>query len=404
MEPKLSGAKVQIGIQPWMADPAAEAVMDALDRAQAGGARFVGGAVRNTLMGKAADDVDIATVLTPPAVIKALSAAGLKSVPTGVEYGTVTAISGGRPFEVTTLRRDVETDGRRAVVAYTHDWAQDAQRRDFRFNALYADRTGAVFDPVGGGVEDAMLGRVVFVGDAAMRLAEDNLRILRFFRFHAWYGRGDPDVVGLAACTAARGKIGSLSAERVGKEMLKLFAAPDPRATVALMIESGVMAEIFAGRLDVQRFESLVQIDADPVLRLAALLADPSSAADASARLRLSNAQRDRLCAAVEEDETIGLAMSAPEGRAAIYRLGRQAFCDRLLLSAARTGASAGALLSGLEGWSAPELPVTGKDVIAAGFAAGPDVGEALRRAEAAWIESDFTLDKESLVARLHGN
>jgi poly(A) polymerase len=182
-----------IGAAPWMALPETKAVIAALEaRGGPGCARFVGGCVRNTLMGKPIDDIDIATTLTPDEVIEALGAAGLRSIPTGVDHGTVTALSGGRPYEITTLRRDVSTDGRRAVVAFTQDWGEDAQRRDFRFNALYADPRGRLYDPTGEGVNDAREGRVVFVGDPRTRIREDYLRILRFFRFHAWYGRARP--------------------------------------------------------------------------------------------------------------------------------------------------------------------------------------------------------------------
>ena len=216
--------------QPWMTDPATVEVMAAL--AAAGGAdcaRFVGGCVRNTLMARPVTDIDIATTLTPDEVTAALRAAGLKAVPTGAAHGTITAVAQGRPFEITTLRRDVETDGRRAVVAFTDDWAEDAARRDFRLNALYADRRGRIFDPTGSGLADLRAGAIVFVGDAETRIREDALRILRFFRFLAWYGRGEPDAAALAACEALRDLVTGLSAERVAKELLALLAAEDPR-------------------------------------------------------------------------------------------------------------------------------------------------------------------------------
>ena len=207
-----------IGQRPWMTAPETSAVMDALEAA--GGAdcaRYVGGCVRNTLLGKPVSDIDIATRLTPEAVIAALKAAKLKAVPTGVEHGTVTAISGGKPFEITTLRRDVETDGRRAVVAFTDDWGEDARRRDFTLNALYAQRDGTLFDPTGHGVADCRAGRIVFVGEAEERVAEDYLRILRFFRFFAWYGAGPADAAALAACETLKGDLKTLSAERVSE-------------------------------------------------------------------------------------------------------------------------------------------------------------------------------------------
>jgi hypothetical protein len=208
-----------IGVQPWMRAHETTAVLAALEAAGgAGSARFVGGCVRNAIRGEPVADVDIATTLTPERVSKALNDAGLKAVPTGFEHGTITAVVGGKPFEVTTLRRDVETDGRHAVVAFTTDWAEDAARRDFRLNAIYADAAGRLYDPTGEGVADARAGRVVFVGDAGTRIREDALRILRFFRFYAWYGREAPDATGLAACAAMKDLIGGLSAERVAQE------------------------------------------------------------------------------------------------------------------------------------------------------------------------------------------
>ena len=297
-----------IGERPWMTAAETAAVFDALETA--GGAdcaRFVGGCVRNTLIGKPVSDLDIATRLTPEAVTQALKSAGLKAVPTGVEHGTVTAVSGGKPFEITTLRRDVETDGRRAVVAFTDDWAQDARRRDFTLNSLYARRDGTLFDPTGHGVADARAGRIVFVGEPEQRVREDYLRILRFFRFYAWYGAAPADAGALAACEALRGEIATLSAERVSRELLKLLAADDPRDAVALMARTGVLGEVLPAPIDLARFEGLVAIEedqlfeTDPLLRLAALLPDDQVGAAAFAeRLRLSNAERDRLAAALE--------------------------------------------------------------------------------------------------------
>ena len=231
--------------QPWLAAPETRAVIAALEAAGgAGSARFVGGCVRNALIGAPVDDIDIATVLTPEAVVAAVTAAGLKAHPTGLAHGTVTVVSRGVPHEVTTLRRDVSTDGRNATVAFTTDWAEDAGRRDFRLNALYADADGEIFDPTGQGVEDALSGRIVFVGDPEIRIREDYLRILRFFRFHAWYGRGPADAQGLKACAELKDGMTRLSAERVSKELLKLLAAPDPAPAVRLMAETGVLDRV----------------------------------------------------------------------------------------------------------------------------------------------------------------
>ncbi|NEX93163.1 CCA tRNA nucleotidyltransferase [Caulobacter sp. 17J65-9] len=381
-----------------MTAPETRAVLDALEAA--GGpdcARFVGGCVRNTLMGRGADDVDIATVLTPQQVIAALQRAGLRAVPTGVEHGTVTAIADHHPFEITTLRRDVETDGRRAVVAFSTDWAEDAARRDFRLNALYADREGRLHDYAGGGVEDALAGRIVFVGDAETRIREDYLRILRFFRFFAWYGRGEPDAVGLAACAALAKGIDTLSAERISKELLKLLSAPDPRTAVRLMVETGVWTAAVPVEANLARFEAMVSIDPDPELRLSALLPDdPELDASLAENLRMSNAQRDRLVAALPSGPAVNLDMSEPAARAAIYRLGTRTFTDRVKRAWAESpqdSRPAQALLDLAASWNAPRFPLGGADAKAAGVPHGPAVGRLLRQTEDWWVEHDFPED-----------
>jgi len=398
----------------WLDAPGTAAVLDALEAAGGPGcARFVGGCVRNALLGRPVDDLDIATTLKPDAVIAALKAARIKAVPTGVEHGTVTAVSGGKPYEITTLRRDVETDGRRAVVAFTTDWAQDAARRDFTLNALYADRTGALFDPVARGLVDARAGRIVFVGDAETRIREDYLRILRFFRFLAWYGRGEPDADAVAACAALKGGVASLAAERISKELLKLMAADDPRAAVALMAKAGVLEAALPGAGDLARFEALVGIetellfDCDPLLRLAALLPDDADAMRETAlRLRLSNAQRDRLVAMGGGEPPIDPAMSPRAVRRAVYALGARAFIDRARLawaadpSTAATPAWRG-LIAQATSWTPPALAVNGEDAAAAGVPRGPLIGRALREVERWWIEADFPDDRSAAVARL---
>jgi poly(A) polymerase len=378
--------------QPWMTDPRTTAVLDALEAA--GGpdcARFVGGAVRNTLLGAPIDDVDIATRLTPDESIRALAAAKLRCVPTGVEHGTVTAISGGRPFEITTLRRDVETDGRRAVVAFSTDWAEDAARRDFRLNALYADREGVIYDPVGGGVADAREGHIVFVGEAQTRIREDYLRILRFFRFFAWYGRGEPDRAGLAACVALKDGVATLSAERVSKELLKLLAAPQPQASVHLMAETGVLEIVLGGAFNQLRFEAMTAIDPDPELRLSALLIDePAQVAALAERLRLSAAQRERLLDALPPAD---LAMDERTARAAIYRHGAGVFADRIKrawAAAPDQESQARRLLALAAGWTPPRFPLGGGDVMALGVAKGPQIGRLLRAVEDWWVAQDF--------------
>jgi poly(A) polymerase len=401
--------------QPWMVHPGTVAVMDALEAAagaaRVDAARFVGGCVRNALLGQAVVDIDVATPLVPAEVKKALSAAGIAAIPTGEAHGVITAVAHGRTFEIATLRRDVETDGRRAVVAFTEDWAEDAARRDFRLNALYADREGRIFDPTGQGLADARVGAIVFVGEPAARIREDALRILRFFRFQAWYGKGASDAAGLAACADLKDLIGRLSAERVAKELLALLAADDPRPALQAMAGAGVLAEVLPEAAGLQRLEALVGIDAElvsepyPVLRLAALLpADPVAAAAIAARLKLSNADRDRLVEAATDDPDIVSWMSPKAVRQKVWRLGAAAFADKVRLAWAGRGGNAiqwRALLPIAETWPRPALPLTGAEVMAAGVPEGPQVGRVLAEVEAWWVDNDFPTDKLSIIERL---
>lgn len=401
-----------IGQSPWMT-PAAP-VMAALEaKGGEGCARFVGGAVRNALLGEPVDDVDIATTLTPEAVTEALGAAGIRAVPTGIDHGTVTAVLEGKPFEITTLRRDVETDGRRAVVAFTSDWSEDAQRRDFTMNAVYADARGELLDPTGTGVADAKAGRLVFVGDAATRIAEDSLRILRFFRFLAWYGKGAPDAAAVAACEQGKGLMANLAAERVAKELLKLLAAYDPRPAVALMAKTDVLTQLLPSASDLTAFERLVEIEVDqlftndPVLRLATLLPDDQvGAGKAAESLRLSNEQKERLVQAMGKTPRITSWMSPRESRRAVYRIGVATFSDRIKLAWARSERSAAThqwrgLLALAESWTPPAFPLTGEDVINSGVPKGPMVGQVLREVEDWWIDHDFLDDKFSAIEKL---
>ncbi len=402
---------VQLAPQPWMTSEPTRKVMAALTAH--GEARFVGGCVRDALVGRAVADIDIATPLTPDQVTAALTAAGLKAIPTGIEHGTVTAVADGRPYEITTLRRDVETDGRRAVVAFTHDWAEDAARRDFRLNALYLDTEGTLFDPTAEGVADARAGRIVFVGEAETRIREDYLRILRFFRFFAWYGRGEPDAVALKACAELRDGLKSLSGERVSKELLKLLAADDPRPTVRLMASTGVLAVLLPEAEGLRRFEGLVEIETsqlfscDPVMRLAALLPDDRDAVMGSAlRLRLPNAVRDRLLAAVPGEPPLASWMSPREVRRAIYRLGPEPFRDRVLKAWAAADRTAvhpqwRMLYTYPDTWTPPPFPITSDEIKAAGVAEGPLFGRVRREVEDWWIDMDFTDDRMAAIERL---
>ena len=390
----------------WMTAPETLAVMAAL-----GEGRFVGGAVRNALLGVPVVDIDIAVPMPPEEATARLKAKGIKVVETGLEHGTVTAVAGTHAFEVTSLRKDVETDGRHAVVAFTDDWAEDAARRDFTINALYASAEGEIFD-YATGVEDLIAGRVRFMGDARTRIAEDYLRVLRLFRFHAWYGKGDLDSDALRAAAEAKGKLKTLSAERIAKELLKTLAARDPRAALALMARIGVLAQVLPEALETHRFESLVEIElgqfwaADAELRLAAMTPDAATASTMAKRLRLSNAQHDRLVAALGEDPAITSGMSPKAARRAVYVAGPQAFADRVKLAWAASNDTAAAnqwlaLLTIGQSWRAPSLPVTGEDAAALGLARGPKVGEALREVEAWWIDQDFPDDRRTALEQL---
>jgi poly(A) polymerase len=397
-----------------MVHPGARAVFGALEaRGGLDCARFVGGCVRNAVLRRPVSDVDIATQLEPDTVLAALAAAEIRAIPTGYDHGVVTAVAAGRAFEIATLRRDVATDGRRAAVAFTQDWAQDAARRDFRLNALYADRDGRLFDPTGEGLADARAGRVIFVGDPSTRIAEDALRILRFFRFQAWYGRGPPDAAALAACTAERRRLSSLSGERVAKELLTLLAAADPGPVLRVMSEAGVLAAVLPEARNLERCVKLAAVEngllfsEDALLRLAALLADdPAQGRTVAAQLRLSNVERARLVAALDPKPPLVSWMSPRQLRRAVYGMGLQAFCDRVMLHWAASDRPAAAvqwraLLPMAQGWTVPVLPLTGEEVVAAGVPQGPMVGEVLRAVEAWWVDHDFTTDKLSVIEAL---
>ena len=391
-----------------MTAPETVAVMSAL-----GEGRFVGGAVRNALLGVPVVDIDIAVPMPPQEATARLKAKGIKVVETGLEHGTVTAVAGTHAFEVTSLRKDVETDGRRAVVAFTDDWAEDAARRDFTINALYASADGEIFD-YATGVEDLIAGRVRFMGDARTRIAEDYLRVLRLFRFHAWYGKGDLDSEALRAAAEAKGKLKTLSAERIAKELLRLLEAGNPAPVLRVMAATGILSALLPGALQLPRLERLAEIEADSlspregVLRLAALLPDDVKAAHAVAdALKLSNADRVRLEEALG-GEAVGQNISAREARRLLYRLGPARFRDKVMLQWAGAGSQSLAsnlpwrmLLEMAENWQRPRFALTGRDVMAAGVAQGPDVGRILASVEDWWVEGDFAADESALRDRL---
>jgi poly(A) polymerase len=388
----------------WMTAPETVQVMSAL-----GEARFVGGAVRNALLGAQVVDIDIAVPMPPTEALARLRAKGIKVVETGLDHGTVTAIAGPHAFEITSLRRDVETDGRHAKVAFTDDWAEDAARRDFTINALYATANGDIFD-YATGVEDLIAGKVRFMGDAGQRIAEDYLRVLRLFRFHAWYGKGEMDAEGLRAAAQAKDKLKTLSAERVAKELLRLLEAGNPTPVLRVMAATGILSELLPGALQLPRLERLVEIDADnffsrdALLRLAALLPDGEEAAHAAAdRLRLSNADRTRLAQALS-GETIAEHLSAKAARRLLYRIGVARFRDKVLLRWASAPKGSGAwrmLLEMAANWQRPRFPLIGRDVMLAGVPEGPDVGRILAQVEDWWIGGDFAADEGVLRDQL---
>lgn len=375
----------------WRGWPGMDRLLEALD-VREGKVRYVGGAVRDTLLGIAVTDVDCATALPPDQVLLRLEDAGIKAVPTGVAHGTVTAVLDRRPIEVTTLRRDVATYGRHADVEFTDDWREDAARRDFTINALSADPlTGELFDYFDG-LADLAERRVRFIGDPLQRIAEDHLRILRFFRFHARFGSGGPDPDGLAAATARANDLMALSRERIADELLKMLALPDPTPTIALMIERRILAPMLPEIADAAALVQLVRREAslpgtppDAIRRLAALLpADPEAADAVAARLKLSKAQRRRLAAAAEREPSD---VDAP--RALAYRFGAETALDRLLLADADEEAVRRAIYA-VRADPPPRFPLKGGDLIAMGLPPGPVVASTLREIEEQWIAEDF--------------
>ncbi|WP_303829186.1 CCA tRNA nucleotidyltransferase [Asticcacaulis taihuensis] len=383
-----------------MQSPATRAVFAALE-AKGGAAcvRFVGGCVRNLLMGKPVSDLDLSTQLTPDETEAALEAAGIRSVPTGKAFGTITAVVDGAPYEITSLREDVETDGRRAVVKYTTDWAKDALRRDFYLNALYADIDGTVYDPTGEGLADAEAGRVRFIGEAEQRIREDYLRILRFFRFSAGYAR-EIDPGSLAACVALKAGIDGLSGERIQQELLKTLALPQPLMAFNAMQAHGLMPRVVPGwhatGEALPELAAVTGLTDDPEIRLMALI-DSGVGLSAPAlhacqtRLKWSQRLYNRMRDAGRALD--GLAENAPFARL-MYLHGRQATEDAVYLAAAHQGKEPTAVayvMQMLAGLEVPVFPVKGADLIARGLSAGPAVGAALKQLETEWLNHDFS-------------
>ena len=393
---------------PWLTSGPAARVLGLLN-GDGEEARVVGGAVRNTLLKIPTGDIDIATTALPDEVVRRARAAGIKSVPTGIEHGTVTLVVDGHPFEVTTLREDAETFGRKARVAFGRDWVRDAERRDFTINGLSVDADGAVHDHVGG-LADIAKRRERFIGDARQRIAEDYLRILRFFRMHAAYGAGEPDRAGYLACIGGRIGLGNLSAERVRMEMLKLVVAEGALVAVTAMADAGLLLPIFGGVTYRGSFATMISAEAmlglapSPVRRLGALaVAVTEDARRIAARLRLTNAEAKALDSMGHRWWRLA-GMDEATARRRLYRLGEDQYRDRLLLAWARSGGNHGetywrefARLP--QRWSAPKFPLKAADFIARGIAEGPGLGHVMTLAEDAWLAADFPLDPSALSA-----
>lgn len=381
--------------------------MDALT-AEGQEVRFVGGCVRDALHAhkeSGCPDIDIATPDHPEQVVQLLDKAGIKHIPTGLAHGTVTAVFNHKHFEITTLRVDVETYGRHANVAFTDDWEEDAARRDFTINSLFCSLAGEIYDPCGG-IADLVAGRVRFVGEAARRIEEDHLRLLRFFRFHAWYGKGALDPEGLAAATEWSASLAKLSGERIRAEVLKLLAAPDPAPVVEAMVGAGVLAEAAPGAENSKVLGVLVGLEPEPdsLRRLAALLRPHSDTAALAAHLRLSRAEQDRLEALVAPSGAFTADTDAPALRRVLNRDGVERVTDWLLLAQAEEGGateSTAAALAVVRAWRSVTLPVKGADALALGLEPGPTVGEAIRAVENWWIDEDFAPNREACLDKL---
>jgi len=409
-----------IAHQDWFQDAALQRVLKLLN-SDGGEARIAGGAVRNALMGHPINDADIATTLLPQAVITRAEAAGIKAVPTGIDHGTVTLVVDGRPFEVTTLRRDAETDGRRATVVFGTDWQEDAERRDLTINGLYADKDGNVIDLVGG-LADIETKTVRFIGEAAARIAEDYLRILRFFRFFAWYGGGRPDAEGLRACVRGRSGLKTLSAERVWSEMKKILAAEDPGRALLWMRQTGILTDIIpeSEKWGIDTIPALIEAEQslgwspEPLLRLVAIIPPDAARLEGLAeRLRLSKAEAGFLqqwaSAPTIPDEVTDAVFAR-----LLYRHGVAGLIARLKLSLASTrmqarthdaamlrAARLSTLLGLAERFEKPQFPLSGADVLKAGLPAGPKVGELLAVLENQWVDMNFSLSRDRLLERL---
>jgi len=392
----------RLEIQAWMTAPETRSVMQALS-ANDTIVRFIGGCVRDAVLGRTVTDIDIATPDEPARVIDKLTTAGIKSVPTGIEHGTVTAIVAHQPFEITTLRRDIETDGRHAVVAYTDDWQEDAARRDFTMNAIYCDIDGALYDPEAG-LADIAEQQVRFVGDPARRIAEDALRILRFYRFMAQLEFSDVDGSGDAACRTATELLDGLSGERIAREMYKLLSSGNPVPTLQTMIDGAILQHVLATDGDLDRLRGLSELEqeldlVDPVRRLSAFAGDM----DVGMRWRLSNVDQARLAVMSSVPDDFSSAMSRKNLRRVLYQQGRDSVIDWILLAWADDPSHSGwrGHLQAAQAWQEVTLPLKGQDVLDLGIEPGPRVGEIVREVENWWLDGDFSASRDQSLTKL---
>ncbi|WP_150523886.1 CCA tRNA nucleotidyltransferase [Roseibium sediminis] len=403
--PDLSG-------EAWLQAHGAQAVFLALEAAGAE-ARAVGGAVRNSLLRQQVADVDIATTARPDKVVNAVEKAGLRAIPTGIDHGTISVLSNGELYEVTTLRQDVETFGRQARVVFGTDWLEDARRRDFTMNAIYVDRKGVIFDPLGG-VTDCLEGRVRFIGDPEKRIREDYLRILRFFRIHATYGSGELDHEGLKASVSLKDGLDSLSAERVSSELKRTFLASGAVGVLPVMGEAGILGALLGDDIESSAYCALSELCREVGEKISyglslAVLVEPQSArlGALADKLKLSKADRDQMLAAASACQDLCGCADGIKVPHLLYRHGRKALIDGLLLFAARqrgdvlSGEMLKSLLSDITASQVPQFPLLGRDLLAAGVAAGPGLGAELARLERLWSESNFKLSKSELLLHL---
>jgi len=387
---------------PWLSYPESLTLFSELELA-GGQARFVGGCVRDALLGQVSDDLDVCTDLPPETVLEVLSNAGLKVIPTGLKHGTVTALIGEHKYEITTLRVDVQSFGRHADVAFTKSWLEDAARRDFTVNALYMEISGTLHDYYGG-MSDLEKGIIQFIGDADTRIEEDYLRVLRFFRFYGRYGQGAPDVRSFKACADAYDKLGDLSAERISRELLQVLGASDPIKALSQMQRAGILRAVINDEVSLNSLEGMLKlpIASDPINRLSAFLGGRAELAKKSSKkFRLSAKADKRLALMCREYIPPDLNILGQKSR--LYKLGAQAFKDQVLLSWSMHPAESrfSDYLELIEEWTIPHCPVSGKDLLKIGITAGPDLGVILKQIEEVWIKSDFTLSQSDLLSQM---